>query len=44
MSGKHFDKAAAGWDQKQRRVELASKIAAAIRSSLPLHKKMRALE
>lgn len=44
MSGKHFDKAAAGWDQKQRRVELAAKIAAAISSTLPLHKKMKALE
>lgn len=44
MSGKHFDKAAAGWDQKQRRVELAAKIAAAISSTLPLHKKMTALE
>ena len=44
MSGKHFDKAAAGWDQKQRRVELAAKIAAAISSTLPLTKKMTALE
>jgi predicted TPR repeat methyltransferase len=44
MSGKHFDKAAAGWDQKQRRVEMAAKIAAAISSTLPLHKKMTALE
>ncbi|MFH2123028.1 MAG: class I SAM-dependent methyltransferase [Pseudomonadota bacterium] len=44
MSGKHFDKAAAGWDQKQRRLELAAKIAAAISSTLPLHKKMSALE
>ena len=44
MSGKHFDKAAAGWDQKQRRVEMAAKIAAAISSTLPLHKKMSALE
>ncbi len=44
MSGKHFDKAAAGWDQKQRRVELAAKIAAAISSTLPLNKKMTALE
>ena len=44
MSGKHFDKAAAGWDQPQRRVELASKIAAAISSGLPLTKKMIALE
>ncbi|MDD3815486.1 MAG: class I SAM-dependent methyltransferase [Desulfocapsaceae bacterium] len=44
MSGKHFDKAAAGWDQKQRRVELAAKIAAAISSTLPLNKNMRALE
>lgn len=44
MSGKHFDQAAAGWDQQQRRVELAAAIAAAISSSLPLHNKMRALE
>ena len=44
MSGKHFDKAAAGWDQKQRRVELAAKIASAISSTLPLHKKMTGLE
>jgi ubiquinone/menaquinone biosynthesis C-methylase UbiE len=44
MSGKHFDKAAAGWDQKQRRVELAAKIATAISSTLPLNKKMSALE
>jgi predicted TPR repeat methyltransferase len=44
MSGKHFDKAAAGWDQKQRRVEMAAKIAAAISSTLPLNKKMTALE
>jgi predicted TPR repeat methyltransferase len=44
MSGKHFDQAAAGWDQKQRRVEMAAKIAAAISSTLPLNKKMTALE
>jgi predicted TPR repeat methyltransferase len=44
MCGKHFDKAAVGWDQKQRRVELAAKIAAAISSTLPLNKKMAALE
>lgn len=44
MSGKHFDKAAAGWDQKQQRLELAAKIAAAISTSLPLHQKMTALE
>jgi 2-polyprenyl-3-methyl-5-hydroxy-6-metoxy-1,4-benzoquinol methylase len=44
MSGKHFDQAAAGWDQKQRRVELAAKIAAGISSALPLTKKMKALE
>ena len=44
MSGKHFDQAAAGWDQQQRRVELAAKIAAAISSTLPLHDKMKALE
>lgn len=44
MSGKHFDKAAAGWDHKQQRLELAAKIAAAISTSLPLHQKMTALE
>ncbi len=44
MSGKHFDKAAAGWDQKQRRIELAAKIAAAISSTLPLNQTMTALE
>ncbi len=44
MSGKHFDKAAAGWDQKQQRLELAAQIAAAISTSLPLHPKMTALE
>jgi predicted TPR repeat methyltransferase len=44
MSGKHFDKAAAGWDQQQRRVELAAKIAAAISTTLPLNKKMTAME
>ena len=44
MSGKHFDKAAAGWDQKQRRVELAARIAAAISSTLPLNQTMTALE
>lgn len=44
MSGKHFDRAAAGWDQKQRRVELAARIADAIGSSLPLNPAMKALE
>lgn len=44
MSGKHFDKAAVGWDQQQRRVELAAKIADAISNTLPLNKKMSALE
>lgn len=44
MSGKHFDKAAAGWDQKQRRVELAAKIAAAIADKIPLSRDMTALE
>jgi predicted TPR repeat methyltransferase len=44
MSGKHFDQAAAGWDQKQRRVELAAKIAAGISNALPLTKEMKALE
>jgi predicted TPR repeat methyltransferase len=44
MSGKHFDQAAAGWDQKQRRVELAARIAAAISGTLPLNAAMTALE
>jgi predicted TPR repeat methyltransferase len=44
MSEKHFDKAAAGWDQKQRRIEMAAKIAGAISSTLPLTQTMRAME
>ncbi len=44
MSGKHFDTAASGWDQKQRRVELAAAIAAAIKSAVPLNKNMTVLE
>lgn len=44
MGGKHFDQAAAGWDQKQRRVELAARIAAAISGTLPLNQTMTALE
>ncbi|MBW6521231.1 MAG: methyltransferase domain-containing protein [Desulfoarculaceae bacterium] len=44
MSGKHFDRAAAGWDQQQSRVELAARIADGISSTLPLHKNMTALE
>lgn len=44
MSGKHFDKVAAGWDQQQRRIELAANIAAAISSTLPLNKTMTAME
>jgi len=44
MGGKHFDTAAADWDQKQRRVELAAAIAAAIRDNLPLNGEMTALE
>lgn len=44
MSGNHFDQAAAAWDQKQRRIELAARIAAAISSTLPLSRTMRAME
>jgi len=44
MSEKHFDKAAAGWDQKQRRIEMAAKIAGAISSTLPLTQTMKAME
>lgn len=44
MSGKHFDQAAAGWDQKQRRVELAAAIAAGIAATVPLHAGMKSLE
>jgi len=44
MSGKHFDQAAAGWDRKQRRIELAARIAAAISSTLPLSRTMKAME
>lgn len=44
MSGKHFDQAAAAWDQKQRRVELAGAISAAIAARVPLSSQMHALE
>lgn len=43
MSTKKFDQAAAGWDGKSRRVEVANKISAAI-SRLPLTKKMNGME
>ena len=44
MTENRFDKAAADWDKKQRRVELAKAIAAGISTPLPLHKEMQALE
>jgi ubiquinone/menaquinone biosynthesis C-methylase UbiE len=43
MTKTHFDKAAAEWDQKQRRVELAKAITENI-ALLPLNQEMRALE
>jgi ubiquinone/menaquinone biosynthesis C-methylase UbiE len=43
MTKTHFDKAAAEWDQKQRRVELAKAIAEEI-ALLPLNTEMTALE
>ncbi|HID71068.1 MAG TPA: class I SAM-dependent methyltransferase [Desulfobacterales bacterium] len=43
MSTRKFDQAAAGWDGKSRRVEVASKISAAI-ANLPLHKKINGME
>jgi len=43
MSSNRFDTAAAEWDQKQRRVDLAAAIAAGI-AALPLHQEMEALE
>jgi ubiquinone/menaquinone biosynthesis C-methylase UbiE len=43
MSTERFDKAAAGWDGKSRRVQLAGKISAAI-CELPLSKEMKAME
>ena len=43
MPQTHFDKSAAEWDQKKRRVELAKAIAENI-ALLPLHDKMTALE
>ena len=43
MSTNRFDTAAADWDQKQRRVDLAAAIAAGI-AALPLHQEMEALE
>jgi SAM-dependent methyltransferase len=44
MGEKHFDRAAAGWDQKQRRIEMAARIAGAISSALPLAPTMKAME
>ena len=44
MSTERFDKAAEGWDAKPRRVELATIIAKAISSALPLSKEMTGLE
>lgn len=43
MTTEHFDKAATGWDKKQRRVQLAAKISAAI-ARLPLSADMDAME
>jgi predicted TPR repeat methyltransferase len=43
MKSTRFDKAAAEWDQKKRRIELAKSIAESI-SRLPLHQEMTALE
>ena len=43
MTTERFDKAAATWDNKSRRVQLAEKISTAI-STLPLHKNMTAME
>ncbi|KGO34794.1 MAG: class I SAM-dependent methyltransferase [Desulfoprunum sp.] len=43
MHVNRFDTAAAEWDQKQRRVDLAAAIAAGI-AALPLHQEMEALE
>ncbi len=43
MTTKHFDKAAAGWDGKSRRVMLAEKISTAI-LTLPLEKTMDGME
>ena len=43
MKTEHFDKAAATWDQKPRRVQLAEKISGAI-ARLPLSKNMSAME
>lgn len=43
MTTEHFDKAAKDWDKKERRVQLAAKISAAI-ARLPLSTKMDAME
>ena len=43
MSTKKFDQAAAGWDGKSRRVEVANKISAAI-ARMPLTNQMNAME
>ena len=43
MTAERFSKAAATWDEKPRRIELAEKISTAI-SQLPLHKDMKAME
>ena len=43
MTNKHFDKAAATWDNKPRRVQLAEKISAAI-AKLPLNTTMSGME
>jgi ubiquinone/menaquinone biosynthesis C-methylase UbiE len=44
MSTERFDQAAAGWDAKPRRVQLAHAIAGAIIATIPLTRDMTALE
>ena len=44
MTTERFDKAAATWDKKPRRVQLAEKISAAIITRLPLNENMSGME
>lgn len=44
MSTEIFDKAAADWDKKPMRLQLAASVASAIREAIPLHREMHALE
>ena len=44
MTSEIFDKAAATWDEKPRRVQLAKNIASAIEKAVPLHQQMKVLE